>query len=180
MRSTERGFTLIEVLAAIAILGLLYTLLTESAILGLRSEKGSLRRLEASLTADHWLAELETQLNAGIVPPLGDLEEEDGDFLVRMTVEPYDLILPELGNETSGQQAKPVLSDLTVDRSSPLRLIHVSVAWQEAGAEYQVSRTTFGFDSSTLDPSKLPQAQPTDQPDAEAADAGAADAEAEP
>lgn len=167
MRSTERGFTLIEVLAAIAILGLLYTLLSESAIQGLRSEKASLRRLEASLIADSWLAELEMQLGAGAVPPPGELEEEQGDFLVRMAVEPFDLILPELGNETTGQESTPVLSDLTVDRSSPLRVIRVTVAWQEAAAEHRVTRTTFAFDTSALDLSRLPQPQSSEPPDAE-------------
>ena len=179
MRSTERGFTLIEVLAAIAILGLLYTLLTESAIEGLRSEKASLRRLEASLIADSWLAELEMQLGAGGVPPLGELEEEEGDFLVRMAVEPFDLILPELGPGTAAQESKPVLSELTVDRSSPLRVIRVTVAWQEAAAEHRVTRTTFAFDASTLDLSRLPQAQPQEQPQEEP-DAEPADGEAEP
>jgi len=167
MRPTERGFTLIEVLAAIAILALLYTLLTESAIQGLRSEKASLRRLQASLVADRWLAELEMQLNVGGVPPLGEEEEEDGDFLVRTAVEPFDLILPELGTEAPAERGKPVLSGFTTDRSSPLRVVRVSVAWEEAGIERQVSRTTFGLDISAIDLSRLPQPETGDQPDAE-------------
>jgi prepilin-type N-terminal cleavage/methylation domain-containing protein len=165
MRKAETGFTLLEVLAAVAILAILYTVLAGSAMDGLLAEGLSKRRLEASLLADHWLADLELQLNAGGSPALGELEEEDGDFRVRVTVEPFDLILPEL--ETGNTAPKPVLSDLSLDRTSPLRLIQIRVSWLEAETEYQVTRTTFGFDANALDPSKLPQPEATAQPGAQ-------------
>lgn len=161
MRTTERGFTLLEVLAAIAILGILYTVLTDSAIEGLRSEKTSQRRLEASLLADRRLADLELQLGVGVVPPLGEEEEaaeEDADFTVRVAVELFDLILPELELETGGAAPGPLLADLTTDQRSPLRVIRVTVAWLEAEVEYSVTRTTFGFDVNAIDPARLPQA----------------------
>ncbi|MFB3118027.1 MAG: prepilin-type N-terminal cleavage/methylation domain-containing protein, partial [Myxococcota bacterium] len=52
MRISNGGFTLIEVLGAVAILAILYTTLATVAIRGLRSEGESRRMLEASLLAD--------------------------------------------------------------------------------------------------------------------------------
>ena len=52
------GFTLIEVLAAVALLGILYAVLARVAIEGLRAEGDSERRLEASLLADERVNDL--------------------------------------------------------------------------------------------------------------------------
>ena len=45
MRNSKRGFTLIEVLGAVALLAILYTTLSTIAIRGLRSEGESRRML---------------------------------------------------------------------------------------------------------------------------------------
>lgn len=157
MRRAERAFTLLEALAAVAILGVLYTMLIGVAMQGLRAEGTSKRRLEASLIADRELAELELQLDVGVVPPIGEEEVEAGDFRVRVAVRPFDLLLPELA--TPSGQPSPLLADLTSDRSSPLRVIEVRVAWLEADVEYEIVRSTFGFDANALDPSLLPELQ---------------------
>jgi prepilin-type N-terminal cleavage/methylation domain-containing protein len=57
MRSSDSGFTLIEVLGAVAMLAILYTTLSTVAIRGLRSEGESQRMLEASMLADWELSE---------------------------------------------------------------------------------------------------------------------------
>jgi prepilin-type N-terminal cleavage/methylation domain-containing protein len=157
-RRARSAFTLLEVLAAVAILGILYTVLAGAAMDGLIAEGVSKRRLEASLEADRQLLELELQIDAGIVPPVGHQESEVDDFHVVVGVEPYDLVLP--GLQVQGQPVLGVLADRTLDRRSPLRRIDVSVAWLEAGAEYQVRRTSFAFDVSALDPSRLPEVNP--------------------
>ena len=83
MRRAERGLTLLEVLGAVALLGILYSVLAGSAIEGLRSEGESRRRLRASLLADERLAEIELALQGGSAPPLGEeSEEQDGFTLV--------------------------------------------------------------------------------------------------
>ena len=163
MRTAERAFTLLEVLAAVAILGILYTVLAGAAMDGLIAEGTNKRRLEASLLADRQLAELELQLDARIVPPVGEEKFEIGDFRVAIVVEPYDLILPEL--QTGSRQAAPLLADLTTDGRSPLRQIQVSVAWFEAHVEHQVLRISFAFDADALDLSLLPEVSaPTGAP----------------
>ncbi len=62
-RSTP-AFTLLEVLAAVAILGIVYVVLADVAMQGLFAEGRAKRRLEASLKADLHLSELEVEIEA--------------------------------------------------------------------------------------------------------------------
>ena len=82
------GFTLLEVLAAVAVLGILFTVLSNVAIEGLRHEGESKRRIDASLIADRAMIDLETEFGSGIVPPTGRTEFMEGDF--RIVVEVTD------------------------------------------------------------------------------------------
>lgn len=163
MRRAERGFTLLEVLAAVAILGILYTTLVGVAMQGLQAEGTSRRRLEASLIADRQLAELDLQLDTGVVPPIGEEDTEQGDFRITLSVEPFDLVLPGLEDER-GQNA-PLLSDVTADKTTPLRVIRIVVSWPEGDVEQQVVRTTFGFDASTVDLNALAPQTPGQEGD---------------
>jgi prepilin-type N-terminal cleavage/methylation domain-containing protein len=172
MPRAERGFTLFEVLAAVAILGLLYTTLIGWAMDGLVAEGTSRRRLEASLVADEQLAQIELGLGSGIVPPVGEerLElDEPREFEVRVSVAPFELILPEV---EAGPKPAPLLSDVTTDHVTPLRRIQVRVVWLEAETEYEVVRTSFALDPTNLDTAALAQAlqavQPTPGADADA------------
>ena len=86
-RRGHAGFTLIEVLAAVALLGILYSVLARVAIEGLRAEGESERRLEASLLADE-------RLSAVIgppLPPLGHVETTEGDFKIAIDVTPFQM-----------------------------------------------------------------------------------------
>jgi prepilin-type N-terminal cleavage/methylation domain-containing protein len=169
MRRTERGFTLIEVLAAVAVLGLLYTVLAEGAMQALRAEGVSKRRLEASLLADSRLAEVELELEGNSVPAVGATESEEDDFRVVVTVEPFDLMLPGLGAED--EKPGPLLGDLTQDRSSPLRKIEVRVFWFEGQGELKVVRTTFALDMLAID-TELFQEQEAEEAPAPEEEAG--------
>ena len=165
----REGFTLLEVLAAVAILGIAYIALGSSGIQGLQYEGEARRRLEASLLADRVLAEIETELELEwhMTPPLGDDEREEGDFKIAVRVEPFSIVVPEeqrnggkrLGDARSrlggsgGQAQKPVipgpslLGDGSGPRAvSPLRRIDVSIVWNEGFGERSVSRTTFALD----------------------------------
>lgn len=84
------AFTLLEVMAAVLVLGLLYTVLAEAAIRGLRSEGVSRRRVEASLIADRFLADLEAQVALGEIPPSGSEEQEIDPYRVGINVQPFD------------------------------------------------------------------------------------------
>jgi prepilin-type N-terminal cleavage/methylation domain-containing protein len=175
------GFTLFEVMAAVLVLGVLYTVLADVAMRGLRSEGESRRRTEASLLADRFLSELEMQLALGQIPPSGEQEEEVEPFRVGVRVAPYDptplLEAIERQQEERGLPARrpggsapartptapaagaaaaapPIESLFTAPSGADegrLRRIDVWVAWQEGDAEERVVRTTFAFDASGLE-----------------------------
>jgi type II secretory pathway pseudopilin PulG len=144
-----RGFTLLEVLGAVLVLAVLYTVLAEIAITGLRAEGENRRRLEASLIADDMLMEVESSLLAGDVPPIGREEDVDDPYTIVLEVraiDPNSFLPPDpFGRPSIAAEL------LGGDRDeSPLRVIEVSVAWLEVEDERIVRRTTFAFDTSGL------------------------------
>jgi prepilin-type N-terminal cleavage/methylation domain-containing protein len=158
VRRAERAFTLFEVLAAVAILGILYTTLISWAMDALLAEGVSKRRLQASLVADRHLAELELELDAGIVPPIGEEETESDAFRIVVSVQPFDLVLPD---SEPGSASSPVLVDLTSDGLTPIREIQIRVIWLEAETEFEVVRAGFAVDTTQLDTSALQATLPT-------------------
>jgi prepilin-type N-terminal cleavage/methylation domain-containing protein len=159
------GFTLLEVLAAVAILGIAYISLGSSGIQGLQHEGEARRRFQASLLADKVLSEIESAVEAGGAPELGTDESEEDGFTVETEVAAFSLAIPDeageggkrLGNARSRlggsgaqapQAAIPGPSLLGGERgaASPLRKIDVRVIWSEGFAERTVSRTTFALD----------------------------------
>jgi prepilin-type N-terminal cleavage/methylation domain-containing protein len=95
MSSSERGFTLLEVLAAVVVLGLAYVALGSSGIQGLQHEGEARRRLGASLLADAALGDIEANVEAGGAPPLGQDETDQGDYRVTVEVAPYSVVIPD-------------------------------------------------------------------------------------
>ncbi|HEX5066967.1 MAG TPA: type II secretion system protein [Myxococcota bacterium] len=175
------AFTLLEVMAAVLILGLLYAVLAEAAIRGLRSEGVSRRKVEASLIADRFLADLEAQLALGQIPKSGQEEQEVDVYRVGINVQPFDPtpILDaiekvekergidkhkarpkkpeeqnsmEVGAQTPGAvPTEDLLAPPRTGQEGRLRRIDVSVTWQDGEREEHVSRTTFAFDTSGLE-----------------------------
>jgi prepilin-type N-terminal cleavage/methylation domain-containing protein len=158
----RRGFTLFEVMAAVLVLGVIFGVLAEVAIEGLRAEGSSRRRLEASLLADELLNDLEGELLAGAFPEVGSSEREVGDFRVTVEVEPFDpspyLALASGGDETSdsrrdrGDEALSLLAPPGAGESSLIRSFEVAVHWSEGFDEHQVRRTTFAYDAAAIAP----------------------------
>lgn len=149
MRRAERALTLLEVLAAVALLGLLYTVLARTAVQGLRAEGESKRRIEASLLLDAELVTIETQLAAGVAPPLGfnETEAEAGDFRIGTNVRPLEFYEELAGNlEAAPTDAPSVLGRQGQGGESPLRVISIAVSWNEGVFERRLERTTFGLD----------------------------------
>lgn len=155
-RRAARGFTLFEVMAAVLVLGILYTVLASSAIQGLRAEGESRRRLEASLIADEYLAQIEAGIASGVFPELGTATEDvEGGYQVAIEVVPFDPTpylgeafkeeLPEPGDPTPSLLAPPARPD-----QSLLRSVVVAVRWQEAEGEHEAHRTTLAYDAATV------------------------------
>lgn len=156
MRPSRAGFTLFEVLAAVAIVGFAFTMLARANIEGLRAEGTAAHRLRASLVADRVLAEMETGLNSGAAPPVGRQEAQNEDFLVTVEVAALDLGLPvpEVADlpapllDASGGPS--LLATQGGTDNSALRTIDITVAWEEGSSSRSVTRRTFAFDSAAV------------------------------
>lgn len=153
-RTGRTGFTLFEVLAAVLILGLFYTVLIESAARGLRSEGLDRRRSAAAALADARLVELETVLALGapLQPLYEEAETEDERFLLVTEIAAEDLaaLLPPAPPDAPELQEG--LQSLLVDERGESLVYRVTVAvrWDEAGEPQELLRQTWDFDRSQL------------------------------
>ncbi len=139
------GFTLIEVLAAVALLGILYAVLARVAIEGLRAEGDSERRLEASLLAD----ERVNDLVGAPVPPFGHTDTAEGDFALGMDVTPF--AVPAQWRVGGADGTAPLLlAEGPNGGAQALRTVQIKVAWLEGGNERHVSRTLFLLDFQSV------------------------------
>jgi prepilin-type N-terminal cleavage/methylation domain-containing protein len=166
-RQRSAGFTLLEVLAAVAVLGLVYSVLATAAIQGLRAEGDAGRRLRASLLADQRITDIEAQVALGQTPEIGETEVEEDEFVVRTVVEPLDLDVGDtkaskrakerldraIGarpkaakGETGKGEAGTLLHPAGASKQPLLRRIDLRVAWADGEAEQSVRRTSFGLD----------------------------------
>jgi prepilin-type N-terminal cleavage/methylation domain-containing protein len=146
----QRGFTLLEVLGAVLVLGMLYSVLAEVAIQGLRAEGESRRRLEASLFADELMSEIEASIAAGEVPPVGVSLEEDEFYVIELEVSPINTgaLLPPgvLGEEETLANLMGAQTD-----EVPIREIALTISWLEGDRELSVKRTTLGLSAMEFD-----------------------------
>jgi prepilin-type N-terminal cleavage/methylation domain-containing protein len=147
------GFTLVEVLAAVLVLGLLYTVLASSAMRGLRAEGIDRRRADAAMVADRALSEIELEIARGELPKDGLFEEEQEPYVVRLDVQPVDVLamVPRSALEDVALPDPRAPSVLHDERGqSRVRRISVVVAWDEAGEESSVERTTYALDTAAI------------------------------
>jgi prepilin-type N-terminal cleavage/methylation domain-containing protein len=152
------GFTLLEVLAAVAILSIWYLVIANAAVQGLRAEGQSRRRLEAGLVADRRLAEVEAAAMTGQFPRGGtDLTGED-IYRVRTVVGPF------AGLAAFGQGTEPLAAQVPAGEPIPrpkmkqllgagapalnklLKEVNVVVEWAEGSEEFSIERTTYLLD----------------------------------
>src|SRR5262245_22362540 len=160
------GLTLLEVLGAVALLGILYTVLAGNAARGLRSESESRRRLEASLLADDRLGELELAMASGAAPPIGAEEEEVEGFAISTEVRAFELPKrPEdqaarseptsLAAKRAAARAKDAPSLFAPPRGAaspaPLLSIDVVVRWEDGIFQREVRRTTYALDATAVE-----------------------------
>jgi Tfp pilus assembly protein PilV len=167
MPRAERGLTLLEVLGAVALLGILYTVLAGSAIEGLRSEGESRRRFEAALLADERMAAIELALASDAAPEQGSSSEEQDGFTVRTEVTAFEP--PPAAKDAEARSGKPrslaarraeasrveapSLFEKPASPTEPaaLRSIEVVVLWEEGNEEREVRRTTYALDATAIE-----------------------------
>lgn len=150
------GFTLLEVLAAVAILGVWYIVLAAMSADGLRKEGETHRRVQASLIADQMLSEYEVATIAGSAPTETNDSSEQDLYTIEVRVEPFvseqATVPPDIQppTEINPTAASPDLTSLvstqTPDVASYLRSIHIEVSWEEGAARRSVNRTSYAFD----------------------------------
>jgi prepilin-type N-terminal cleavage/methylation domain-containing protein len=169
--SARRGFTLLEILAAVAVLSLLYIVLAGSGIQGIRAEAAAARRIEAAEIADRVLAELELELvqNPKALE-LGHTEEEEPPYIIETDIAEFgiELPLPPSTLSEEGSEGDEVLNALeSLEKANgnenPLRLIQIRVRWGDGLQERSILRTTFVLDHVEL--SEEAESQGTDTGD---------------
>ncbi len=140
------GFTLLEVLAAVAILGIWFSVLASIAIQGQRSEGENERRARASLIADRALLELELGFAQNDFPGESVDQFEEDEFLIEVESMPLaNLDLVDM-DEAFVALLQGDLAGLTVD----FQAVRVNVKWTEGHEEKSVTRLTYAWDSTRL------------------------------
>jgi prepilin-type N-terminal cleavage/methylation domain-containing protein len=142
-RVRDAGFTLLEVLAAVAILGIWFTVLATVAIQGLRAEGGNARTSRASLVADGALVDIETEIENGSFP-LDEIEIEQDEFHILVRAVP----LSEAVSDESGLDLSTYLIENLGSVNENLYEIQVEVGWIEGVDERTLTRSTYAWDSS--------------------------------
>ena len=169
------GFTQREVLAAVALLAIPYFQLQQSGLMALQREGEARRRMAASLLADSMLAEIESAIEGGAAPKIGEEETEQDGFRTTVVVEAISIEVPEedgqdgkrigrarsrLGGDAAAPAPVSGPSLLGGDAGpggapSPLRRIEVRVTWDEGFGERSAARVTYALDpeaaAGTLD-----------------------------
>lgn len=155
-RAGQQGLTLLEVLAAVALLGIVYTALATKATQGVMSESDSLRRFHASLLADERLAEIETIAASKQTPDLGRTEEEteDGIFQVITEVTEWTVPVPPVPDgekpRLAGIDSDDVLGGTSGGPGVLLQAL-VRVTWNNGVGERSIERVTFVLDQERLE-----------------------------
>ena len=147
------GFTLLEVLAAVAILGIWYVVIAAMATDGLRKQGTSLRLMEASEIASRYMAEIEASTLDGTVPPNRDEESEEGNFLVHVLIVPFGFGVnvssgaesPPVGGIGNAPDLKTLLKSKMPGVNRHLVSINVHVSWEEGQDQKSVRRTSYAF-----------------------------------
>jgi len=152
------GFTLIEVMAAVAVMAMAFIVLAQANIQGIMAEGSARQRLTAARLADRTMQELEIQLISGsLLLEVGIEQVEEPPFIIETEIAIFELDLPEVPNalgETSEDETGPdsaiqALETLS-EREDILHWIQVRVIWGEGVFERAATRTTFGYDAALL------------------------------
>lgn len=164
MRSSERGFTLLEVMGAVVVLAMVYVVLASAAIQGLRAEGDAERRLRAGLVADARMAQLEENLALGAAPAVGSTVDREGEFEVAVDVTAFTPPAELLTDVEAG--AASLLATAGPGAASVLRTVHVRVRWDDGTGVREVSRVTLALDPAAAQQAlQLAGAAPSPEPE---------------
>lgn len=147
------AFTLLEVMAAVAILGIWYVIIAEGSVQGLRAEGTNRRILEASLIADSRLADIEAGLLDGSAPAPSESSSEQDGFEVSVKVVKFSKGAGRPGKRDEEESRSglaglgPLISEEIPGAANHLRQVYVDVSWQEGNQRRAVRRITFAFDA---------------------------------
>lgn len=143
---SRRGFTLIEVMGAVVLLGLVVTYVSRAAIQGMGFAGDAQRRLAASLLADRIVTEIEETGASGGAPQLGERQLEEDDLRATVRVEPLDPAAFGLAAllEPEDRRAAPVPSLFEPARGAQPAVfaVDVRVHWADGIEEQEVVRST--------------------------------------
>jgi hypothetical protein len=135
-------------MAAVALLGIVYTFLAKAATQGVRSEADSKRRMEASLLADATLAEIEIRLAVGEALQLERTESEQEEFRISVEVTPFELPAELAGGlAETAPDAPSAFGAAGADAPSLVQRVEVRVVWHDGIFERSAERVTFAFDT---------------------------------
>ena len=157
------GFTMLEVMGAVLILGLLGTSLMTATLESTRRAAGARDLLTASLLADSALTDLLAARRASGAPGFapGRDEREDQGFRIAVETRPVDAAALGMAPLVERPRGEPPASVLAVARGGTPALLSVHV--EVSGADGVLAeRTTFVFD-----PRAVPELEELAPPPAE-------------
>jgi len=168
MRRNEHAFTLIEVMAAVFMLGLFVAAISELLTQASRNEgRARLQGLASSL-ADRVIAEVEEGIARGAAPPLGERENEQEDWIVVTNVTAFDVTTlapaggPAADDARGAGATRPApagswLASPAAKTNPPLLEIAVRVSWKDAPVDaetqqpFAIRRRTFALNPAALE-----------------------------
>jgi prepilin-type N-terminal cleavage/methylation domain-containing protein len=173
------GFTLIEVMGAVAVLGISYVMLATASIQGLQAIGQSQLRIKASLIADQALTELELAAELGQLIEVRTDEYAEDPFVITVDVINMAEFYDGAGTEAESADLIDFLAAEAAGTFAPfresnwllgyLREVRIAVVWQERGNEIAVTRTAFIYDQKAFMENEKNSAAEID-PDATAPD----------
>ena len=132
-------------MAAVAILGIVYSYLAKATSQGILTAGDSRWRMEASLAADEAFVELERELRTAFPLQLGQTTSQLGDFTISRQVDPFTPppgLLPEVDPDSAAA------SLISGSANSPgiLRRVAIRVSWFDGVQEQSLERITYAYD----------------------------------
>jgi prepilin-type N-terminal cleavage/methylation domain-containing protein len=167
MRRNENAFTLIEVMAAVFILGLFVAAISQLLTQASRNEGRARLQGQASSLADRAIAEIEEGIARGAAPPLGEREAGEENWIVVTNVTAFDAttLAPaggpaddaRGGSATGPAPAGSWLASPAAETNPPLLEIAVRVSWKDAPVDaetqqpFAIRRRTFALNPAALE-----------------------------
>ena len=147
-RRDAAGFTLLEVMGAVVILGIVATSLMTASINSTRIAGDARDRLRASLLADSIVAEIEsTATSPGGAAAVDTGDREIDGYTVSVSVDPVDAASIGLEGLVARERGEPEAAVLAGDPrgGAPLSRVRVIV---KSPSGIETTRVTFSFDPS--------------------------------